>query len=101
MASRNRPRSSFTKDDMTDEQQLWQSIVEKIRRCDSARQQYDSNATKKAALEQEMKDFKGCMSNRVLIASYACFSNGYDSIKVSMKISAFIRKCEAPLLLLQ
>lgn len=57
MASRNRPRSSFAKDDSGEGelQTLWSSIVDKIKRCQAVRAKYDEVEARKIELENEMK----------------------------------------------
>ncbi|KAI9664387.1 MAG: SAGA HAT/Core module component [Alyxoria varia] len=56
MAARNRPRGSgFVKEDIADEQQLWHSIVEKIKVCRSLNQKYKSNQDRISTVKESLK----------------------------------------------
>lgn len=55
MASRNRPRASFAKEDIADEQNLWGSIVEKVKRCHVMRQKIEAVNAQIIEVESKMK----------------------------------------------
>lgn len=69
MAVRNRPRPSLVKEDIADEQNLWNSIVEKIRRCGAVNKKFDDVQENIPLAENKLAVLdRRCLS---LILSYA------------------------------
>ena len=54
--ARNRPRSGLGKDDMADEVQLWNNIVDKIKRCRDLSQKFESTSKDVESLKQTIQD---------------------------------------------
>ncbi|KAB8346278.1 hypothetical protein FH972_023322 [Carpinus fangiana] len=56
MSGRNRPRASFVKEDIADESGLWNSIVEKIRRCRDLNEEYQTSRSELVEAQEKLGD---------------------------------------------
>lgn len=62
MSARNRPRGAIAKEDLTDELNLWTSILEKLRKAQALNDKYEDVAAKIAAAEQPIEgDDRMCL----------------------------------------
>jgi hypothetical protein len=68
MAARSRPRTSHAKEDLGDEVHLWNTIVDKIKRCNAINKRYDEIAKGIPPMEDLLADENGeyCIRERLL-----------------------------------
>jgi len=59
MAVRNRPRVNINREDISDELNLWNSIVEKIRKCNTISKKFEEVKENIALAEENLRDNDG------------------------------------------